>query len=70
MAERVFAKKLSKAGFKDLETFGHTPYGIDEVKPYPLFPAALIEVMRQVLDPQRQRHLCTGVTLRARKPRH
>ena len=68
MAERVFARKLSKAGFIDVEFFGHTGYGIDEISDYPLFTPNLIEVMRQTLPPSRQRHLAVAVIVRARKP--
>lgn len=68
MAERVFARKVQKVGFVDLEIFGHTPYGIDEVARYPLFPPELIQVMRKVLPPERRRHLATGVIVRARRP--
>jgi hypothetical protein len=67
VAERVFARKVQKVGFTDLEIFGHTPYGIDDVARYPLFPAELIQVMRKVLPAARQRHLATGVIVRARK---
>lgn len=68
MAERVLARKLSKAGLADVEFFGHTGYGIDEISDYPLFTPNLIEVMRQTLSPSRQRHLAVAVIVRARKP--
>lgn len=55
-------------GFTDLEVFGHTPYGVDDVVPYPLFPDELIAVMRKVLPPARRRHLATAAIVRARKP--
>ncbi len=67
MAERVFAKKLTKAGFIGLEFFGHTEYGIDEVSLYPLFTPDLIETMRRTLPASRQRHLAVSVIVRARK---
>lgn len=67
MTERVFVKKITRARFKDIEVFGHTPYGIDDVAAYPLFPSELIEVMRRVLPAERQRYLVTAVVVRARK---
>ena len=68
MAERVFARTVRRVGFTDLEIFGHTPYGVDDVVPYPLFPDELIAVMRVVLPPARQRHLATATIVRARRP--
>jgi hypothetical protein len=67
VAERVFAKKLTNAGFVDVEFFGHSGYGIDEISLYPLFTPDLIEVMRRTFPPQLQRHLAVGVIIRARK---
>ncbi len=67
MTERVFVKKLTRAGFNDIEVHGHTAYGIDEVAVYPLFPDELIDVMRKVLPAERQRHLVTAVVVRARR---
>ena len=67
MAERVFAKKLTNAGFVDVEFFGHTGYGIAEISLYPLFTPDLIEAMRRTLSPSQQRHLAVGVIVRARK---
>lgn len=65
MTERVFVKKLSRAGFKDIDVYGHISYGIDEIAVYPLFPDELIEVMRKVLPAERQHHLVTAVVVRA-----
>ncbi len=67
MTERVFVKKLTRAGFNDIEVYGHAPYGNDEVAVYPLLPDQLIEVMRKVLPAERQRHLVTAVVVRARR---
>lgn len=67
MAERVFAKKLANAGFVDVEFFGHSGYGIDEISLYPLFTPELIDVMRRTLPPSRQQHLAVGVIVRAQK---
>lgn len=68
MAERVFAQKLSNAGFVEGEFFGHTGYGIEEMSLYPLFPPDLIELMRKTLPASRQRHLAVAVIIRAKKP--
>jgi arsenite methyltransferase len=68
MAERVFAGKLEKAGFKGVWVGGHRPFGIDEAAMYPLFTSEVIEVMRRTIPPERQDHVATGVIVKARKP--
>jgi arsenite methyltransferase len=69
MAERVFAGKLERVGFAEIWVGGHRPYGIDEAALYPLFTPEVIEVMRLTIPPDRQRHVATGVIVKARKPR-
>jgi hypothetical protein len=68
VSERVFGKHLTKAGFTDVEIFGHRAYGIDDLAPYPLFPDSLLEALRQLLAPSQASSLATAVTIRARKP--
>jgi hypothetical protein len=67
VAERVFAKKLTRAGFVDLKIFGHRPLGLDESALYPLFSGDLVEAMRAVLPKERQAHVATSVVVTARK---
>jgi arsenite methyltransferase len=68
MAERVFAGKLGRAGFKDLWVGGNRPFGIDEAAMYPLFTPEIIQVMRQTIPADHQDHVATGVIVKARKP--
>lgn len=68
MSERVFGKQLNKAGFRKVEIFGHEPYGIDDLAPYPLFPEPFIDALRQLLSAERVRNLATAVVIRGRKP--
>ena len=68
MAERVFAKKLEKAGFTDLWVGGHAPFAIDDAALYPLFSEEVIAVMRRTIDPGHHDHVATGVIVKARKP--
>jgi len=68
VSERVFDKQLKKAGFRDIEIFGHQPYGVDDLAPYPLFPEPFLDALRRLLSPERARNLATAVVIRARKP--
>ena len=68
MAERVFARKLEKAGFVDIEINDHTPMTIDDVARFPLYPTELIELMRRTMLAPQQANVATSVIIRARKP--
>lgn len=68
MAERVFAKKLEKAGFVDLWVGAHLPFGIDNAALYPLFSKEVIALMRATIRPDHQTHVATGVIVKARRP--
>jgi arsenite methyltransferase len=66
LAERDFVLKLSKAGFTDIEILERTPWAIDDLELSPLFTDDLIELMRRLLPPDRQRAVATAIVIRAR----
>lgn len=68
MAERVFARKLEKVGFTDVEVFGHRAMSIDDVALFPLYPPQLIALMRQIMPPSQQAEVAISVIVRARRP--
>ena len=68
MAERVFARKMQKAGFADVWIGEKVPYGIDDAALYPLFTEDLVDLMRKVIAPDRQASVAIGVIAKARKP--
>jgi arsenite methyltransferase len=68
LAERVFAKKLEKAGFEDVWVGGHQTYGVDDIAAYPLFTPELVATMRRLIPPERQDRVAVGVIVKARKP--
>jgi arsenite methyltransferase len=68
LAERVFAKKLEKAGFDEIWVGGHRPYGVDDIKAYPLFTSELIATMRRLIPLEQQDRVAVGVIVKARKP--
>jgi arsenite methyltransferase len=68
MAERVFAKKLEKAGFTDFRFSGRRAYSIDDCALFPLFTPELLALMRRVIPPERQSCVATSVVVQARRP--
>lgn len=69
LAERVFAKKLGKVGFRDVELLDRKPFGIEEAALFPLFTPELIALMRKLIPVERQGRVATSLIVRARKPR-
>ena len=68
LAERVFAHKITKTGFVDLEVLGRRRFSIDDAARYPLFTDELIDLMRRLLPPDRHDDVATAITLAAHKP--
>lgn len=68
MAERVFARKMKKAGFADVWVGAKIPYGIEDAALYPLFTDDLVDVMRRLIAPERQGSVAISVIAKARKP--
>ena len=67
MAERVFARKMTKAGFTDVWIGEKVPYGIEDAALYPLFTDDLVARMRRLIAPERQGSVAIGVIAKARK---
>ena len=67
MAERVFAKWLRKAGFREIAVADQRWLGIDDLERYPLFTPDLLDLMRRAIVPERHRALARSMTFTARK---
>lgn len=68
LAERVFAHKITKIGFRDLTVVDRRRFSIDDAARYPLFTDELITLMRELLPPDSHDEVATAITLVARKP--
>jgi hypothetical protein len=68
LAERVFAKKLENVGFGDILFDVNRPFGIDDCATLPLFTPELIQLMRQLIPPERATRVARSVIVRARRP--
>jgi hypothetical protein len=67
LAERAFALKIQKMGFEDVWLGERIPYGVEEAALYPLFTPELIQLMREVIPPERQDSVAVSVIAKARK---
>jgi arsenite methyltransferase len=67
LAERAFVKKLERVGFEDIEVVERHPFGVDEMKIYPLFTDELIDLTRSLIPPDRQQEVATSVVVKARR---
>jgi hypothetical protein len=69
MAERVFALKLHKAGFSAVWFGEKVPFGVDRAALFPLFTDEIVDLMRKLIPPERQRAVAISVIAKARKPK-
>jgi hypothetical protein len=68
LTERDFVAKLEKAGFLGIEVLERSPMGVDDCALYPLFTPDLLELMRQLIPPERQSKVAVAVVVRAQLP--
>jgi hypothetical protein len=68
LAERAFAAKIERMGFTDVWIGERVPYGVEEAALYPLFTPEVIDLMRELIPPDRQTSVAVSVIARARKP--
>jgi arsenite methyltransferase len=68
LAERVFVKKLTNVGFRDVTVLRRDPFGLDDAARYPLFTPELVALMRRLIPRDRRDRVAVAVTLRGRRP--
>ncbi|HEX6331904.1 MAG TPA: hypothetical protein VF129_11560 [Actinomycetota bacterium] len=68
MAERVFARKLEKVGFTEIWIGEKRPFGIEQAAVFPLFTDEVVQLMRELIPPERQDAVAFSVIAKARKP--
>jgi hypothetical protein len=64
LTERDFVAKLETAGFENVEVLERSPMGVCAL--YPLFTPDLLDLMRQLIPPDRQDAVGVAVVVRAR----
>jgi arsenite methyltransferase len=65
LTERDFVDKLERAGFAEFTVHERRPVSIDGLTVYPLFTDELIELMRKLIAPDRQRAVATAIVVTA-----
>jgi arsenite methyltransferase len=68
LSERVFARKLDRAGLADIEIDQRTALTLDDIAVYPLFTPDVLALMGRLLTHDAQQHIATSMIARARKP--
>jgi quercetin dioxygenase-like cupin family protein len=68
LSERIFARKLDRAGLVDIEMSERSTLTLDDVALYPLFTPEVLSLMRRVLSDDTREHIATSLIVRARKP--
>jgi arsenite methyltransferase len=67
LTERDFVTKLERAGFTKIEILERSPMGVDDCALYPLFTTEVLDLMRALIPPQRQRTIGTAIVVRAQR---
>ncbi len=67
MAERVFVKKLRRAGFVDVGVRDERWLSIDDCRHYPLFTPELLDLLRRAIAPERHHAVARALVFTARK---
>ena len=67
LTERDFVEKLGKAGFGQIDVHCREPVSVDDLALYPLFTSELVELMRTLIPPERQRAVATSVVITAKR---
>jgi arsenite methyltransferase len=65
LTEHDFVRKLERAGFGEVQIVDRQPQSIDDLAVYPLFPAALLQLMRTHLSPGKHARIATAVVVKA-----
>ena len=65
----MLLKKFLNVGFEAVETTGRRPFGLDDLRRYPLFSPDFLDFLRRTMPPRRHDELVFGIVVTARKPR-
>ncbi len=68
LSERVFIRKLERAGLVDIDMGERASLTLDDVALYPLFTPDVLSLMRRLVSNDAQQHIATSLIARARQP--
>jgi hypothetical protein len=64
----VLLKKFFNVGFEDIAVVDRMPFGLDDLRRYPLFAPEFIEFLRRVMPGHRHREMVSSIVVTGRKP--
>jgi hypothetical protein len=65
----VLLKKLLNVGFEEIASTARRPFGLDDLRRYPLFSPDFLDFLRRAMPNERHDGLAYGLVVTARKPR-
>ncbi len=65
----MLVKKFANVGFEEIAVTDRRPFGLDDVRRYPLFSPDFLDFLRRVIPPERHDKLVYGIVVTARKAR-
>jgi hypothetical protein len=65
----VLLKKLANVGFEEIAVTGRRPFGLEDIRRYPLFSPDFLDFLRRAMPPRRHGELVYSIVVTARKPR-
>ncbi len=64
----MFLKKFFTVGFEDIAVLERRPFGLDDLRRYPLFAPEFIDFLRRVMPEHRHREMVFSIVVAGRKP--
>ena len=65
----MLTKKLVNVGFEEIVLGERRPFGLDDLRRYPLFSPDVLDFLRRTMPSRRHDELVFGIVVTARKPR-
>lgn len=65
----MLLKKFFNVGFEAIEAHDRRPFGLDDLRRYPLFTGEFLDFLHQTLPPARHAEVVWSVVVTAQKPR-
>jgi hypothetical protein len=64
----VLLKKFFNLGFEDIAVLERRPFGLDDLRRYPLFAPEFIDFLRRVMPVHRHPEMVFSIVVAGRKP--
>lgn len=61
-------KKFHNVGFEDIRVVGRKPFGLHDLRRYPLFAPEFIDFLERALPERRHGELVSSIAVTGRKP--